>query len=218
MAACTSLETFINTTLTKPIDLASGEPAVEVTFEKLWHSYPDFDVYLCGTIDRISVVNNTVEILDYKSTRKWNRNDYLTSYQASTQALFYSWIMNRYPHSLIPDPYATMAFDNRMFLRICGIFLSAKPLPKVDLSPPITFRQEQYEEFECMLEQTVLPRVLRAHRELEAEKEGLVNGQCMNCEFALPCVKSMSLTQFGKRDYRPLENRKRPVILGEKTV
>lgn len=186
--------------------LPNGTPASEVTFSLPYYETEDCIVRLCGTIDGIGKIHNGVYcIRDFKTTSRYNVDEYLADYKMSKQLRFYVLALRlmarREPESLLGKIGAT-----QVGARIDGIFLKSKPSDNIYKSSQVfQFSDETMDEFEAVLKDQIA-RLALAIRNNHFPREGIVNGTCKGeyrCKFYSVCGAPKEVQQLMlERDYR----------------
>lgn len=202
----------------------NGKPAVEVDFEILIHEDNDYEVYACGTIDKIGKFKSGMFAFgDYKTTSLFVLSkhpkaiemavqEYLKQYELATQLNFYYYILK---WNAIHNPSSELGklFSNKFGAFIDGIFLSSSAPTKFLRSDVIT--NFDYEEMDLLVKQKVL-QLVDIHRHGYELREGLINGACIDGKFKCsfhgicncndPMARTLMLQNFFmKREFNPLE-------------
>lgn len=189
MMACTEFESV---TLPPPIALGTGIPCCEIRFKVPYATLSDgCVVYLCGTLDRVGISEEGIlEVIDYKTTRKWDKSKFFSEYFHDFQMLFYYWVLCKYGQYILPVEYADLAFNRKHSIRILGVFLTKKPI-EFELGPSITFVPEYLNEFSKLLTELVETKIKDIwtlfRTNLAAAPTGIVANKCPSCEFNIFC-------------------------------
>jgi hypothetical protein len=203
------------------LQMPNGKPATEVTFEILYYEDDQFEVWLCGTIDKlVKIRNGCYAIGDYKSTSQSSVESYLDSYAMSHQLRFYMLSLKimaeKEPESMLGKLGATRlgAFIDGLFIR--PVFSENE----YHRSKVFMYSDGDLQQFKWMLNNKieVLLRLLRAVRDGDHPyKEGLFNGSCFGkfstCEFYGVCradnpaiEQTMLKRDFVQKTYDPLHH------------
>ena len=188
MVACME---FDSVSLPKPI-LFNSLPCCEHRFKVPYKTLSDgCVVYLCGTLDRVGINDaGILEVIDYKTTRKWDKSKFFTEYFHDFQMLFYYWILQKYGHYVLSKEYADLAAERKHAIRVLGIFLTKKPID-FDLGPNIIFEQSYLNEFSELLDTTVTSKIRiiwdMYRRNVIASPTGMIVNKCLACEFNIFC-------------------------------
>lgn len=198
------------------------QPATEVTFSVKFYEDDFCVIMLEGTQDKIGRIKGGAFCIgDYKSTRDYKVDVFLSDFEMSPQLRFYRLAMmlmaEQYPDSILGQIGAT-----KMGCFIDGIFLSQKIVDVTYKRSAIyIFTDQQMDEFRTLL--TLLCRRLsdaarRIHQQVALEKEGLLNGSCRGewgkCSFWKACKAGTAYQQvmdsdFKKKHYDPLRHNER---------
>lgn len=212
-----AMASFMAFTDDPPLTLTDGKPAVEVKFKvehkRIVRGDKEYVIYLCGTIDLISLVNGFLNIKDYKTTRGgWDRTAWFAKHDLSSQMLFYTYCVRKYGHVFLPLSYANLAAMGNIYANIIAVFLTAKPTPKFVKSPPMSFSNEQMDAFSEALEYTI-NTIVTIHDTGVAYRTGMINGFCgyngpAVCKY-LPLCKfgDNMMDQFITKPYDPMNHR-----------
>lgn len=192
-AVCLSMPTNL---MTPYVDAAG--PFVERKFDVFWRDIvveaakTIFEVHITGTIDALTVWSDgTVEIVDWKTTRKFKAEEVYANYRVSVQMRFYLWVLYALGDSILPLDLANRARAGHLFLRIGACFITQTP-PRWKFGAPIQLSIEELNTFGAMLEEYLHTDIIPAW--LDDKPVGLLNDTCHNgdrsgalCEFAEMC-------------------------------
>lgn len=179
-----------------PVLHINGEKAIErkftVQIDVRKINGEDTAIVLCGTFDRLNFSGNGIlTIVDYKTTRSWNRDDIINRYTHDVQMMFYLWVAWKHSYSLFPDiNVANAANQNKLAMQIGAVMLRAKPMPRWSFLPPITRTVEQFEQFDALMRDTV-EDIIHEHAAqtdfMSAAADGMTNNTCSDCDFRSVC-------------------------------
>lgn len=193
-----------------PVASINGIPLVEyrfcIPFSEHLIDGITYELYLVGRFDRIGVTRLGVEITDYKSTRKWDFGDVVKAYADDVQFLFYYTVARRFAYDVFAgDPsMAEMAWQGKLFTRLCAIMLSAKPCAKWQLGPLWSPSEDLYNEFLEGLRARIVPHVISLYaKKVILRKEGLYKNLCPGCHLSDLCLRENPLA-YERQDYNPL--------------
>ena len=166
-----------------------GKPYVEHKFKVYWRSVVyhevQYDIYVCGTFDAVSMYSDgAIEITDWKTSRKWKRQDVFAGYRVSVQMRFYLWAAWRFAHSIFDMTVANQTHRANVFLRIGAVMLSAQP-PTWVMGTPIMMAAADLQAFEDLLSEHLAQVVLPAWH--NPQPTGMLNNTCEKCEFVNMC-------------------------------
>jgi len=170
---------------------------LEMYYEFLYRSY-EFDdtklnIYLCGTIDRLGINQETQQVVayDYKSTRKYKLSEVVNDYRYTVQFMFYYWILRRH-HDKVPQLFNVGELCDsatNVFVQPVPILLSAKP-PTWNRGPLLQF-ETHLDEFEHMvgLQCDSIAQLYQLYQSqgLLAPPVGTMSDLCTRCEYAPAC-------------------------------
>lgn len=190
---------------------AGGREYVELKFKVYWRSIfyngVQYDIYVCGTMDLVSMLaDGSVLIRDYKTTRRRNPAEVFADYGTSVQMYFYLWVAQRFGYSIFDMTVANAAYNCRIMLQVCGVFLSATT-PFWKHGPFISIDLPRLNHFESVLDHTISHTILPAWDTPVAT--GRVNDTCSGCEFVNSCFAPSSeqgdqiLSQYKRTTYDP---------------
>ena len=191
--ACASMPPDLDQPYTEP----GGRKYLELKFKVYWMSIVykgvQYDIYVCGTFDKVSIFSdNTVRLTDYKTSRKYSPADVFAAYRVSVQMTFYLWVAQKFGYAIFDMPVANACYNCQMLLQICGVFIS-HPTPLWKYGPPIQVRLPELQEFEQLLLAEIHNTILPAWA--EPRRNGRINDTCDGCEFTALCFAS-SETQY----------------------
>lgn len=159
----------------------TNTPLVELKFAIPLLSTPEYDVLLCGTIDRIGRVGNNgaFAICDYKTTSSWDFEQYLTSKRLSHQLMIYQkaikWYALHKPDSIFASVNPCRAF-------IEGIFLSGSKPTEIHRSNLFEFSDSLMAE----LDRGLLAKTTQFIEFLQAPyRDGILSDACTTAKFGL---------------------------------
>lgn len=180
-----------------------------------------FDIILCGTLDGIGVIGDTMVIFDDKTTSAWRVDEYFAKYWTSPQMMLYSWMLRTLatnaPDSLIGQcltKYPGFA------IAIFGVFHSAANGVSFRRGPLIQFSDRQINEFEFALKSKIdriAEMIANDHIGIPPDRDGFVNGSCnlfgaSPCEFIQACTSqsyedeiAVLDSNYKRKPYNPLE-------------
>lgn len=194
------------------------QPATEVTFEIKYFEDADFEVWLCGTIDKLGqIVRGCFAIGDWKTTSRRDTRQYLEEYEMSAQLRFYVFALKlmakMYPESMLGKIGAT-----RIGAFVDGVFLKPKVMEnEYARSNVFQFSDSDLNEFQVNLDR-VIARFLQSIRDGTWKlKEGIMNGACQKkfsrcaywhiCKAQSPEIESLLLSRnFIQKEYNPLKH------------
>lgn len=196
------------------LQLPNGQPAVEMTFSIPYFERGNFEVSLCGTIDKIGKFKNGMYAIgDWKTTSSYDSAKYLSSYRMSPQLRFYRFALTlmgrKHPESLLGK-----IGNSTVGCFIDGIFLKPKSIDnKCERSE--VFQYNDMDTFEGSLYKTV-NALLDCVEQNQYPKLGVVNGACEQrygkCQFYHACcadndkIAEMILKRdFSQKPYDPLK-------------
>jgi len=195
------------------LELPNGKPATELNFSIPYKVIGDYQINLCGTIDRLGKLQGGCYLIrDFKTTSRYNVKEYLADYKMSKQLRFYTLAL-RLMHRMYPDSLLGQIGGTTLGAQIDGIFLKSKPSDNEYVSSDVfMFTNETMEEFEEILNYNI-DRLISAIQQDKFLREGIVNGTCKSeyrCKFWGVCgapkeVQTTMLERdFQKVPYNPL--------------
>lgn len=192
----------------------TNTPLVELKFAiPLIEDDPDYDVALCGTVDRIGRIgtNGVFAICDYKTTGSWDAEKYLSAYRLSHQLMIYHkavrWFAEKKPESIF-------AQLNPLRVFIEGIFLKKDAGTSIKRSTVFEFNDDMTSEFDIILLQRV--RQFLDYLRSDKPRDGILSGVCQTAKFgqcpywAVCCGTSKEVREdilkanFKQTEYDPL--------------
>lgn len=173
-------------------------PFVERKFDVFWKdvvvdkSKTIYEVHITGTIDALTVWSDgTVEIVDWKTTRKYKAEEVYANYRVSVQMRFYLWVLYALGHNILPLDIANKARTGHLFLRIGACFITQTP-PRWKFGAPVQLGIEELEAFGTMLDEYLRTDIIPSWE--DDKPIGLLNDTCHNgdrsgalCDFAEMC-------------------------------
>ena len=168
--------------LVETVIAPDGKPAIEAKFAIPFYSDDDYEVLLCGTIDRIIRVKSSglMAIWDYKTTSARDPKEYLDNFKLSGQLRIYQyaamWMGNNYPEGIFGEAMKC----GQMGSFIEGVFVRPDPLDVVFQRSECFFASPaSLNSFISTLQETIL-RFLYHHKQgtLSAVRDGILNGSC----------------------------------------
>jgi len=178
----------------KPTTLIGNISATEIYFKKNISKLDDpYNISVCGTIDRISFEDGCVQVIDLKTTRKYDQEKYFSEFNTDPQPLFYMWYLWKYGKDILNPVEWSAIQEGKLMARIAALFLTQKPMPKLRLSPPITYSPNHLAEFDAYLCYEAIPRIENALE--NPSKDGLALNLCSNqyCPFTFCCIRDESI-------------------------
>ena len=130
-----------------------GAPLLEHYFEVPYVRYTNnetgesYVVVLCGTIDRLSILNGVVYMHDYKSSRKYKIADIEAQYMYDAQQRFYLWNLIVHGDRFLPAAMAAATAAHRVASRIVAIQVGSVQNPKWHQCPEILMNADEVAEF-----------------------------------------------------------------------
>lgn len=199
--------------------VVDGHTLVEQKFAIPYYCDDTLEIILCGTCDEIGKWRSGIyAIADLKTTASWNQEEYLDSYKASPQMMFYRWAIKQYAVAYPDSIFAKIdAEDCAVF--IDGVFHKGASSPiEFQRSNMFMFKEHQIQRFDRMLKDKLGELIMAIKRWQDCGEhpwpEGLLNGACGTkfglCQFANACtatddeVRAAVLSHFKKRHYNPL--------------
>jgi hypothetical protein len=169
-------------------------------------------VVICGTIDHLALDNQTLRIIDYKSTRKWKVEDIEKKYAYEVQLRFYPWVMKKFGASLLPLDVFNLAYAGRMTAQVCAVQVSGNN-PRWVLLSPQSMTDYQYERFDAEME-LVLQQIVEL-RLRDPRRNGMLSNLCEWCDYAPLCHAQRESAedvvreeQFAVKEYKPRDHGK----------
>jgi len=162
---------------------------VEHKFKVYWRSVvyegTQYDIYVCGTMDVVSMyADGAVEITDWKTSRKWKRQEIFADYRVSVQMRFYLWAAWRFAYDIFDITVANQTQRANVFLRIGAVLLSATP-PVWVMGTPIMMAATELQAFEGLLSEHIAQVILPAWH--NPQPTGMLNDTCNKCDFVNLC-------------------------------
>lgn len=188
----------------------SGKALVEVQFDIPLAEIEQYDIRLQGTLDRIDFDGTMVEVVDWKSTRKWKLEQVLESYRGSSQFDFYYYVIARFGKEFLPPHIMEAVSRGMLFSRVGVIGLTKKP-PKVEYDNPRGRPIQFIQEFEKRLLDSLGLIVELWQSESPPDRTGWLHGICGTCPFKDVCFAAdqheydSAMMAFEVKPYRPLE-------------
>lgn len=191
-----------------------GKPLVEVSFdikrEPIVIDDQTYEPHYVGHMDRVNKTPHDVEIIDYKTTRKWKIEDVEAGYKNDTQFMFYYTIARRFAYDIFDDrEIAEHAWQGR--LRVVPYFAMISKKPQAVLRGTAHRpTDEQYEDYLDALENIVVPMMVRLFHTRAAGKTGWFTNHCPRCDFSALCHAAndheyeQQLRNFKQSTYNPL--------------
>lgn len=203
---CMAFES-IEQSLSAPFEV-SGKLLIEH-----WFAIPCDGVDLCGTIDRITFDGRWISAYDYKTSREWDREKVLRSYENSTQMMFYPNVIHRWPEKFCTDPAfidAAKALRIRMHIVPCFITTTKdKPVPQWRIGPDIPLSRQRLDEYHALL-LSYIPAILDINAAGYGMKNGWISELCRKCDYNKfcheldPMVKAAIIDEsYLRRPYNP---------------
>jgi hypothetical protein len=196
----------------------AGKVHSEIYFQVYWQSIVagdrQFDIFVCGTFDVVTMfADGAVQLVDYKTTRKYKTADVFADYAVSVQMQFYLWAAWRFGFDIFDLTIANQTTRGNVFLRICAVLLTATP-PAWRMGSPITKSIAELQQFEVYLNAYLRDQIIPAW--LDPAPTGMLNDTCNRgdrpgaiCDFAGACyaenttAKNQALEAFTKKPYDP---------------
>lgn len=202
----------------------NGAPLVEKKFALPFYTCDQFDILLCGTIDKLGRIGTSgvYSIADYKTTSSWDKEEYFNSYLLDPQFNVYSLVIHKlavqFPTSLFAEMVA-----GRLSYFIEGIFLKSDGVT-FQRSDVMHVKKERLMVFEAMLNKLVARLATEITVWLAAGEpddttyipsEGELNGACKtvygSCKFFNACAAPDSVAtghvlrnNYKREQYNPL--------------
>ena len=190
---------------------------VEQSFEIKVRETVDYEIYACGTIDKVGqIINGCYAIGDIKTTSSWNVDTFLAQWRLNPQLKFYIWAIHKlnemYPNSVYADMCKT-----KIGAFIDGIFLKSKAETIFKRSDVFLYSDEERHTFSNMLENWITKYELLVQDYLanrEIQPTGILNESCYHlfpCQFfnvcgAADCISRNHVLRnnFKQKHYDPL--------------
>lgn len=173
-----------------------GKPLVELRIAYPYFVTPegDIEVLLCGTIDRIvrSRTMGYYAISDYKTTSIWDVQKYFSTYELSTQLMFYKLLLSLYAKLFPTSIIAEVCSGHNVGAFIDGVFLGAGKSTKYERSKVFWYSKERMEEFQRGVDVAIWKIIDYARAPEKLFREGMINGSCEKvygmCDFYESCI------------------------------
>lgn len=199
------------------IQMPDNRPATEVTFSIPFWENEHHVVHLEGTVDKIGKIRGgCYAVGDYKTTSQYDKDEYLSSYEMSSQLRFYvlslKLMSQQHPESMLGGIGKT-----RVGVFIDGIFLKAKCSEiEYKRSKVYIFSDDSLREFENDLRK-LCERLSYTLSAGNITREGLLNGSCRGewdwCQYKNACMagdsklsKLVMQREFKQKEYNPLKH------------
>lgn len=208
--------TYLTTQNHHDILMLGDKPATEVTFEILYWEDDQYEVWLCGTVDKlVKIKGGCYAIGDYKTTSKWDVEAFFSEYEVSHQLRFYL-LSLKLMGEMYPDTLLGKIGLTRCGVFIDGIFLKPEMNKNnYERSQVFPYSEDDMKMFKDNLDRCI--RELIAYiKEGVHLREGLFNGACnakYRCDFAHICPKfnpaleaSLLKRDFIQKTYDPLHH------------
>ncbi len=192
------LARLVSACMTMPAGIATPyKDYVERKFHVYWRSVvyneTQYDIYVCGTMDVVTMFSDgAIQIIDWKTTRRWLQRDVFATYRVSVQMKFYLWAAVKFGPAIFDIAVANETRRGNVFLRIGAVMLSAKP-PTWVMSAPIQFTLNELEEFEARLSEHIAQVILPAWD--NPQPTGMLNETCDGCDFVPLCFAPNELSR-----------------------
>lgn len=168
--------------------LLNGELAVEQHFSFPWRSATidgiTYAIVICGTIDHLALDNQTVRVIDYKSSRKWKVEDIEKKYAYEVQLRFYPWALRKFGARILPLEVYNLVTAGRITAQVCAIQVSGNN-PRWILLSPQSMTDHQFDTFDRQMEQ-VVEQILQLHIRA-ARRNGMLSNLCEWCDYTGLC-------------------------------
>lgn len=206
------LARLVQACMAMPANIATPyQNYVEHKFNVYWHTVVlndvQYDIYVCGTMDVVTMFSDgAIQIVDWKTTRRWKQAEVFATYRVSVQMKFYLWAAVKFGPAIFDMTIANETRRGNVFLRIGAVMLSAKP-PTWVMSPPIQFSLAELDEFEARLSEHLAQVILPAWD--NPQPTGMLNETCDGCDFVPLCFApndlsyEQALGNFKKVKYDP---------------
>lgn len=181
-SACAMMPTTGLTPYTEP----GGRRYVELKFKVYWqtitHAGHQFNIFVCGTFDLVTMfADGAVQIVDYKTARKYKMADVFSDYAVDPQMTFYPWVAYRFGPEIFDVTVSNETRKGNVFLRICAIMLAHTPVVW-KMGPPLQLNSQQLHDFEEQLQAHIRRVILPAW--LTPTMDGKFNNTCTRGERA----------------------------------
>ena len=170
----------------------NGKKLVELKFCIPYYVDDHVEILLEGTIDDLCKNRRgCYAIRDYKCTASGDPDEFMRSYELSTQLMFYyhavKWYAKTYPNSIFAE------FGSTNFACfIDGVFMRGKDKPvEFERSDMIFFKPERIAEFERLLQETCKRISQLVQCGTRPDRYGIINGYCFGhfkCPFFNVCA------------------------------
>ncbi len=161
--------------------------------------------HLCGTVDHRMLIDDTLVITDYKTTKKKLDADLAASYQLTFQRWFY--IIATLLDESLPPLYRAAADNLKIAFRYC--FVSYDTAEYILQPVELINIDELHAARKLLADKVGLAQAILADETL-AVPEGITNGACYSCPFKLIClspaedrVKHIDNWYLGNKPYYP---------------
>jgi len=192
----------------------NGTTLSEFQFGIPYASYPECDILICGTIDKVTKIRGGRYALgDYKSTTAWDQTSFFNGYLIDVQPRMYRWAMRWFAKEYPDSIYEEIAGGPLGFY-IDGIFLT-KDEVTVKRSPVFHDYERDNQEFSALLASAVARIVwLNSHDRLPL-RTGTLTNTCREpyglCKYAGVCSmpdargeETLLAAQYKQKMYDPL--------------
>ncbi len=200
-----------------PINI-KGKLFVEHYFEIPWLVFSaagkTYCIIICGTIDHLSLTNNTLKIYDYKTTSKYKTADALAGYDHDVQFEFYAWVLWKFGHRILDLEHHNAIVTNGIESHVVVVHKgSATVAPRWVVGPPKSHPFNKLEAFEAELKHflhTTFSALL--DESTPPRRNGMISNQCSSgygCPFqaicyAIPGMEAAVLRNlYHKKAYLP---------------
>ena len=169
------------------VRMADGKPCIEEKFAIPFYTDDDYEVLLCGTVDRIVRIRSSgmMAIWDYKTTSSRTPDTYLSNFALSGQLRIYQyaamWMANNFPDGVFGQ---AMRFG-RMGAFIEGVFLNAD-ITKVEAQRSNCFFSDatSLSPFIRNMQACVARYVYHLRNgDIAEQQDGILNGSCESYKF-----------------------------------
>lgn len=166
-----------------------GRKYVELKFKVYWqtitHAGHQFNIFVCGTFDLVTMFSDgAVQIVDFKTSRKYKMADVFADYMVDVQMAFYPWVAARFGAEIFDITVANQTHQGNVFLRICAVMLAHNPVVW-KMGPPIMMGPDKLDEFERLLQWHIRDFILPSW--LDPQPTGKLNNTCTRGERAGAC-------------------------------
>lgn len=213
-AAVMQASTTYDSAKHKPIAHTSGFAIVEVRFDVPYKIITiddtEYHLHLQGTIDRVNLDHNWVEIIDYKSARSWYFERIEDGYTGAIQFDFYWWVVFTYGRQFLPADIMDIVEKKRLAVRLCAIMLSKKPIEWIYGDRRI-LTDKEIKLFQGRLDEAIDKIIALWHAPHLAKHNGYFANQCGKCRYKMLCHAkdehelTSVLKGFTQRPYKPLK-------------